>query len=139
MLKQRKKSFVVLHFCCNPTILTDHGIILSNLGYRVIHSANGFETIQLSLSGNIDAVVLELDRNHSDILLIAREIERVRASIPTIVVVHATEIPDGLCDVADAVVPKEMDCGMLAKSLEQLLGGADSAGRLIPAGYQSNY
>ncbi len=88
--KRLRKPFAVLHFCCDPVVLANHGMILSNLGYRVVKSHNGFETIQLSASGEIDAVVLELDRNHSDVLLIAREIKRVRASMPTVVVARAT-------------------------------------------------
>jgi CheY-like chemotaxis protein len=108
MSKPFGKPFVILHFCCGPAVLTDHGIFLSNLGYRVVNSDNGFETIQLSTSGKIDAVVLELDRNYSDILLIAREIERVRPSIPIIVVVHATQTLDGLRDLADAVYRRKL-------------------------------
>jgi DNA-binding NtrC family response regulator len=89
-----RKPFVILHFCCDPIVLSDHGIFLRNLGYRVINSMNGFETVQLSESGEIDAAVLELDRNCADVALIAREIERVRPSIP-IIVVHAAQTLDG--------------------------------------------
>jgi len=32
--------------------------VLSNLGYRVVDSHNGFETIEMSTSGKIDALVL---------------------------------------------------------------------------------
>ena len=123
MDKRPRKPFVILHFCCDPTVLTDHGMFLSTLGYRVVNSHNGFETIKLSTSGKIDAVVLELDRNHSDILLIAREIKRVRALIPTIVVVHATQTLDGLFELADAVVSDEAGCEMWMKSLEGVLRG----------------
>jgi DNA-binding response OmpR family regulator len=115
------KPFVILHFCCNPSVQTNHGRFLSSLGYCVIGSNNGFETIELSASGEIDAVVLELDRNHSDVLLIAREIKRARASLPTIVVVHATQTRDGLDGLADALVPEEMGSGLLVKSLEEVL------------------
>jgi CheY-like chemotaxis protein len=121
MTKRLRKPFAVLHLCCDPTVLPNHGMILSKLGYRVVESHNGFETIQLSASGEIDAAVLELDRNHSDVLLIAQEIERVRASLPIIVVVHATQTLDGLRDLVDAVVPEEISCEMLMNSLEQAL------------------
>jgi hypothetical protein len=88
----------------------------------------------LSASGEIDAAVLELDCNHSDVLFIAQEIERVRASIPIIVVVHAMQTLDGLCDLADAVVPKEVGSGVLLKSLEALLLGREPRrDRRIPA------
>ncbi len=130
-----RKPSVILHFCCDPTILTDHGSFLSNLGYRVLNSTNGFETIQLSASGEIDAAVLELDRNDSDVLLIAQEIERVRASIPIIVVVPATQTLDGFRDLVDAVVPKEVDSGILARSLEDLLPGEEPADRVIAPEY----
>jgi hypothetical protein len=95
----------------------------SNLGYRVVNSHNGFETIEMSTSGKIDAVVLELDRNHSDVLFIAREIKRVRALIPTVVVVRATRTLDGLREVADAVVPEEPGCEVWMKSLAGVLRG----------------
>jgi CheY-like chemotaxis protein len=95
-------------------------MFLSNLGYRVVSSHNGFETIRLSTSGKIDAVVLELDRNRSDVLLIAREIKRVRGLIPT-VVVGATQTLDSLYGLADAVVPEVADCEMWMESLEGVL------------------
>jgi hypothetical protein len=84
----------------------------------------------LSASGEIDAAVLELDRNPSDVLLIAQEIERVRASIPIIVVVHAAQTLDGFRDLADAVLPKEVGSGILLRSLEELLPGEEPADRL---------
>ena len=68
-------------------------------------------------------MVLELDRNYSDVLLIAREIKRLRALIPTIVVVHATQTLDGLFELADAVVSDEAGCEMWMKSLEGVLRG----------------
>jgi DNA-binding response OmpR family regulator len=132
MFRPIRKPFVILHFFCDPTVLTDHGMFLSNLGYRVINSNDGFETIQLSASAEIDAAVLELDRNRSDVLLIAQEIERVRASIPIIVVVHATQTLDGLRDLADAVVPREVGSGVLLRSLEELLPGRNQQIDLPP-------
>jgi response regulator RpfG family c-di-GMP phosphodiesterase len=98
-------------------------MFLRTLGYRVVNSHNGFETIKLSTSGKIDAVVLELDRNHFDVMLIAREIKRVRALIPIIVVVHATQTLDGLFEFTDAVVPVEAGCERWMKSLEEVLCG----------------
>jgi DNA-binding response OmpR family regulator len=130
MSRPLRKRFVVLHFCCDPTVVNNHGMFPSKLGYRVINSSNGFETIRLSASGEIDAAVLELDRNHSDVLLIAQEIERVRASIPIIVVVHAKQTLGGLGDLADAVVPKEVGSGILLRSL---LPGEKPVGRLLPS------
>jgi CheY-like chemotaxis protein len=123
MDRRLRKPFVVVYFSCDPTVLTDHGMFLSTLGYRVVNSHNGFETIKLSTSRKIDAVVLELDRNYSDVLLIAREIKRLRALIPTIVVVHATQTLDGLFELADAVVSEEAGCEMWMKSLEGVLRG----------------
>lgn len=119
----QRKPLVVLHFCCDPTLVTDREIP-SNLGCRVINSHNGFEAIQLATAGVIDAVVLELDRNHAELSLVAQEIKRARSSIPTVVVAHASQTLDGLLDLADAVVPADISRGILVKSLEQaLLGG----------------
>ena len=125
MSGQFREPFVVFHFCCNPTVQTDHGKFLSNLGYRVINSHNGFETIESSTSGRIDALVLELDRNQSDVLLIAREIERVGASLPTVVVVHGTQNLDGLSELATSLIPAESSCEGLMTSLEQILSRGD--------------
>jgi len=80
MFRQLRRPFVILHFSCDPTVLTVRGTSLSNLGYRVVDSHNGFETIEMSTSGKIDALVLELDRNHTDVLLIAQEI-KTRSSL----------------------------------------------------------
>jgi DNA-binding response OmpR family regulator len=123
MFRRLRKPFVILHFCCDPNFLNVHPEFLCNLGYRVVNSTNGFEAIQLSASGKIDALVLELDRNHPEVLLIAQEIKRLRASIPTIVLVHATQIVDGLGELADALVLEEIGSGMLVKSLEEVLLG----------------
>jgi hypothetical protein len=123
MLRQRGKLFKVLHFCCNPTIAAEHGSILKILGYRVVRSSNGFDTIRLSVSENVDAVVLELDRNYDDVQLIAQEIEGLQVSIPTVVVVHMAQTLESLCDLVDAVILKKSDSAMLMKSLRQVLPG----------------
>jgi hypothetical protein len=53
--------------------------------------------------------------------------------IPTVVVVRATQTLDSLYDLADAVVPAEIGCGMLVKSLEQFLLGEEPADQFSAA------
>jgi len=87
----------------------------------VLSSSNGFEAIRLSASRRVHAVVLDLDRNHEDVTLIAQEVKRLRPGVPTIVLAEASEPVDGVREVADALVPKDDGHETLVQSLQKFL------------------
>jgi DNA-binding response OmpR family regulator len=117
---QRKRP-AVLHFSCDRTVLLSRGQFLRQAGYRVLNSSNGFDAIRLSTSGRVHAAVLDLDRNHEDVTLIAQEIKRLRPGVPTIVLTETAEPVDEVRELADALVPKEAGHSPLLKSLRALL------------------
>ena len=84
-----------------------------------MNSSNGFETIELSSSGQVDAVVLDLDHNHVEVTLITNEIKRLRPQCPTIVLTEGAA-PDTLRALADTLIPKGND-EVLVASLEKIL------------------
>ena len=93
---------------------------LRRLGYRVLSSSNGFETMELCTREPVDAVVLDLDRNRAEVALIAREVKQRRPEVPTIVLTEATAPEESLHELADALVLKENHPELL-NSLQKLL------------------
>ena len=88
-----------------------------------LRSSNGFETMELCAREPVDAVVLDLDRNHAEVALIAREIKQRRPQVPTIVLTEAPAAVEGMHELADVLVPKE-NPPELVKSLQKLLSAA---------------
>jgi len=115
------KPRIILHFCCDPATLVLRAWLLTNVGYLVVNSNNGFEAIRWSTSGRVDAVVLDLDRNHAEVYLIAREIKRLKPEIPAILVTKAEVVSQGLSELSDAVVANDGDPEILLQSLSDLL------------------
>jgi DNA-binding NtrC family response regulator len=109
----------VLLFSEDPLYSKSTSEHLHEAGFQVMNSGNGFETIEWSTSGKVDAVLLDLDHNHSEVTLIAEEIKRLRPELPTIVLV-AGPAPDGVLKLADVLVPKERYDEVLG-SLEKIL------------------
>ncbi len=119
--EHQKKRPAVLHFSCDRAALFSRGQFLRDAGYRVLNSSNGFDAIRLSTSGRVHAVVLDLDRNHEDVTLIAQEIKRLRPEVPTIVLTETTEAVDGVSELAGVLVLKEDGHNPLLNSLRALL------------------
>ncbi len=117
------KPRVILHFCCDPSTLVLREALLTNVGYLVVNSNNGFEAIRWSTSGRVDAVVLDLDRNHAEVRLIAEEIKRLKPEIPAILLTETKAVSHGLGELSDAVVTKDSDPEILLQSLTELLPG----------------
>ena len=109
----------VLLFSEDPLYSKSTSEYLHEAGFQVMNSGNGFETIEWSTSGQVGAVLLDLDHNHSEVTLIAEEIKRLRPELPTIVLV-AGPAPDAVLQLADALVPKERYDEVLG-SLEKIL------------------
>ncbi len=125
---RRRKRQTILHFCCDHAVLTLRGRFLNDVGYHVLNSSNGFEAIELATRERVDAAVLDLDRNHAEVTLIAREIKRHRPRLPTIVLTEEAASVEGVRELADVLVPKEKDPETLVQSLRKVLTGSPDPG-----------
>jgi len=91
------------------------------MGYHVLTPSNGFEAIKMASIEPVDAVVLDLHRDATEVALVATEIRRCRPRVPTVLIAEGTRLPDRAHELADAVVPKRDDLGMLVTVLENAL------------------
>ncbi len=66
-------------------------------------------------------MVLDLNRNHAEVCLIAQEIRRLKPGIPAIVLAETKVVARGLRELSGAVVVKESDPQILLKFLTDLL------------------
>jgi response regulator RpfG family c-di-GMP phosphodiesterase len=118
MSRHRRKNHTILYFYCDDSALPMRAVLLG-LGYRLLASRNGFETMEMCAKEPVDAVVLDLDRNHAEVAVIAREIKRCRPQVPTIVLAE-TPAADEVRALADVLVPRA-DHAQLVRSLQRLL------------------
>jgi CheY-like chemotaxis protein len=75
---REKKNHTILHFATDHPALLLRSRNLKRMGYEVLNSTDGFEAIQLACLDQVDAVVLDQNRNGAEIELVAREIKRYR-------------------------------------------------------------
>ena len=118
-----KKRRTIVHFGTDRAVLCMRARRLKQMGYDVVNADSGFEAIKLASLEHVDAVVLDLDRNHDEVTLVATEIKRCRPNVPTVLLVegishHRTH------RLADALVPKRNHPEMLAQALESVLATA---------------
>jgi len=118
-----EKAPTVLHFSCNPSHLLLHRSILASNGFCVLDESNGFEAIRLSTLESVDAVVLHLDGNHAEIMVIARQIKKLRPQVTTILLTEHTVPVDCVHTLVDDVVHKGDGPETLMKSLVENLSG----------------
>jgi DNA-binding response OmpR family regulator len=119
-----KRCRTILNFGTNREVLLARARSLSELGYRVINANDGFEAIRLAADEVVDAVVLDLDRDDAEIALVASEIKHCRPRVPGVVLTEGTGLTVRAHQLADVLVSKRDDIGMLIDTLEDLLSGA---------------
>jgi DNA-binding response OmpR family regulator len=120
MRGSEKKRRTILHFGTEREVFTWRARGLHQKGYQVLNVNNGFEAIKLAADKQVDAVVLDLDRNSAEVALVAAEIKRCRPQVPTILLTEGTAAVT-LCELADALVPKRDNLEMLVTTLESVL------------------
>jgi len=118
---REKKRGTILHFGADRIILLLRAWSLKEMGYRVLNVSDAAEAVKLATRRRVDAVVLDLDRNHADVKLVTTAIKRCRPHMPTILLTEGTATPDCACELADTLVPKRDDLGMLATALKNVL------------------
>jgi CheY-like chemotaxis protein len=121
MSAREKKCHTILHFGTDRVVLRLRARSLKQMGYRVLNARDGFEAIKLATQEPVDAVVLDLDRNHDEIALVASEIKRCRPQVPTILLTAGTTPPNRAHELADALVPKRDNLRLLVTALENVL------------------
>lgn len=127
MSSHEKKRRTILHFGTDRVFLLLRSRSLNEMGYDVLNASDGFEAIQLAALKPVDAVVLDLDRNHAEVALVASEIKRCRPEVPTILLTEGNGPAANARELADALVPKRDNVKMLVTALENVLGGGEPA------------
>jgi len=123
-----KKRRTIVHYGTDRIVLRLRAWSLNEMGYHVLNAHNGFEAIKLAARAHVDAVVLDLDRNHDEVALVATEIKRCRPQVPTILLIEGTALRHRAHELADVLVPKRDNVEMLITTLENLFatGGGES-------------
>jgi DNA-binding response OmpR family regulator len=116
-----KKRGTILHFGADRVVLLLRAWNLNQMGYRVLNVSDAAEAVKLATRRRVDAVVLDLDRNHAEVALVATAIKRCRSQVPTILLAEETAALPRAHELADALIPKRDDLGMLITALENLL------------------
>lgn len=116
-----RKRRTILHFSADRIILFLRAWSLNEMGYRVLNARNAAEAVELATRKRVDAVVLDVDRNHDEVTMVAAEIKRRRPQTPTILLTEGTAAPERAYEVADALLPKRDDLDMLATALKNVL------------------
>jgi len=119
--RSEKKRGTILHFGADPVVLVLRAWNLNQMGYRVLNVSDAAEAVKLAARRRVDAVVLDLDRNHAEVALVATAIKRCRSQVPTILLAEETALLHRAHELADALIPKRDDLGMLITALENLL------------------
>jgi DNA-binding response OmpR family regulator len=87
---------------CDPTPLS----LLRANGYRVLTATNGHEGLQLFMTRQVDAIVLEYHLGFLDGGIVAAEIKKTHPQIPILMVVDRLDVPEGALRSVDMVVAK---------------------------------
>src|SRR5450631_930123 len=132
MSSVEKKRRTVLHYGTDRVVLISRARGLNEMGYHVLNASDGFEAIKLAAHEQVDAVVLDLDRNHAEVALVATEIKRCRPQLPTILLADETTPPDRAHHLADALVPRRDNVKMLVTALENVLTSGVGTSSTLP-------
>ncbi len=122
MERSVEKRHTILHFGTDRVVLVLRAWNLKAMGYRVLNASDAFEAVKLATRRGVDAVVLDLHGNHAEVALVATQIKRCRPQMPTILLAEETARLDRIRELADALVPKRDNLGMLITALEGVLG-----------------
>jgi DNA-binding response OmpR family regulator len=95
----------------NPTLLCIHRDpaqlrSLQENGYQLLTATNGHDGLRLFASQPVDAIVLDYHLGLLDGALVAKEIKRVRPTIPIVMVVDDLELPYDALNSVDALVTR---------------------------------
>jgi DNA-binding NtrC family response regulator len=126
MAAHNKKHRTILLFGTDHEVLLSRTKRLTQIGFHVLNSTNGFEAIQMGSLAVVDAVVLDQDRNTAEVELVAREIKRFRPRMPTILLAEACEPAVRTRELADTMIVRKEKVSTLVTALEEILAARSS-------------
>ena len=94
---------------------------LNEMGDRGLNVCNSVEAIKLATRRRVDAVVLDLDRNHAEVTRVATAIKRSSTAGAHAPADRRDSASANAHELADALVRKRDDLGMLITALENVL------------------
>jgi len=112
---------IVLCIDDEPTVLVTRKMVLQTAGYDVVTAPSGHEGLQLFVSNDIDAVVLDYLMPGIRGDAVAAEMKRLNPDIPIVMLSAFTSLPDGALNSVDAFVTKGEHPTVLLNKLRDLL------------------
>lgn len=97
--------------------------ILERNGYAVIAAACGSQGLTVLIDYEIDVVILDWEMPEMNGRETASEIKRMNPEMPIIINSGSLEIPEDIFTVADAFVPKGIECKVLLAAITDLISG----------------
>ena len=96
-------------------------LLLESAGYHVITARSGAEGIQLFRSQPVDVIILDYWMSGMNGVSVARELKRLNAAIPIIILSAYASLPDEALGVADVWILKGGATESLLASIKDLL------------------
>ena len=96
-------------------------LLLESAGYHVITARSGAEGIQLFRSQPVDVIILDYWMSGMNGVSVARELKRLNAAIPIIILSAYASLPDEALGVADVWILKGDATESLLASIKDLL------------------
>ncbi len=96
-------------------------LFLESAGYHVITARSGAEGIQLFRSQPVDVIILDYWMSGMNGVSVARELKRLNAAIPIIILSAYASLPDEALGVADVWILKGGSTESLLASIKDLL------------------
>jgi CheY-like chemotaxis protein len=109
------KTLLCIH--CDPAPLS----LLRGNGYKVLTATNGQEGLQLFMTRQVDAIVLEYHLGYLDGGVVAAEIKKTRPEIPILMVVDHLDLPEAALRSVDMIVAKFDGDHFLLSAVRSLL------------------
>jgi CheY-like chemotaxis protein len=118
----KKRRHAVLCIGNDPVHLNLRCSRLREQGWHVVSSGSGHEGVVRFAQEAVDAVVLDLNHDGSEVALIASELKRLRPEAPVIIIVADTAtLAEGATQQANAVIAKSDEASALIRALEALV------------------
>jgi len=102
-------------------IMNVRRLLLESEGHNVIDAATGKEGLQLFQSNNVDLVIVDYWMSGMNGLAVAREIKRLNAAVPVIILSGLAELPGEASGIADRWILKGRSTQDLLEAITALV------------------
>lgn len=103
-----------------PTAIEARKLLLQSEGYDVLDASTGEEGLRVFQSRNIDAVVVDYWMSGMNGLAVAREIKKLKPSMPVIMLSGLPELPGEAVGLADRWILKGRSAQILLDAITAL-------------------